>query len=176
MNDKPNPKLVQALWDAFPAGFIDVVGTTTLGGQWVVTGKNGLPLWWFPVGGTFHKPGMPEFDEARSKLSLLPDPENHVTRLLLRHMLAERAALDPTNGVLWTPKAKETVDRSRMATGKGFGGWSLRTLTRHVTFPMDERDGTIGLLKAIHMTNCACGRGPMRACPVHGDSTAKPWR
>ena len=176
MASKPNPLLIQALWDAFPAGYLDLIGTQTLGGQTVVLGKDGRPAWFFPVGGTLCRAGMMEFDAARPTMVLLPDPDVPVTRMLLRHMLAERAGLDPTNGILWVPKATETRDRASMATGKGFGGWSLRTLTRSLTFPMDERDGTIALVRAILMTNCACRQLTMRGCPMHGDSSAKPWR
>ena len=170
-----NPSVIQALWEAFPKGYAEIPGIRTLGGYYVLRGKGGL-LWFQPVGGGIISVGSDTFDEVRDRLELLPDPMDPNTWTLLRHYLADRAGMDTTQGIGWFPKSKQAVDTKRASTGKVLAGWSLKSFSRNVTLPIDEKNGVIALLKAIQMTNCTCGVTGMRLCPLHGDSKAKPWR
>ena len=169
-------KLIQALWDAFPAGYFERVGTVTRGGYSVITGKHGLPAWFSPNGGVVTKPGLLDFDEARQKLDMLPDVADSTTLLCMRSYLAEQTGISPDNGVFWHPKAGSIHDKSRNVKKIIHAGWTVSTPKQSYTFPMEEKDSVLGLLKAIAMTNCACGRGPQRMCPRHGDPTSKPWK
>lgn len=169
--------LLQALWDAFPQGYFERIGTVTQGGWSVVRGKYGTPNWFSPDGGIVTKPGASDFEEAKKLLALLPDVTDATTLLSLRSFLAERCGLDSSNGVHWTPKADKEWNKQRQAYSKVYGGWNLATVSRTICFPMQgENDPVLGLLKAIQMTNCACGRVLQKQCPQHGDLSAKPWR
>ena len=169
-------RLFQALWDAFPMAYFATPGTRTRGGQTVVYDKGTHPAWYFPDEKALARSGMPLFDDARTKMSLMPDVTDHMTRLALRNLLADRTGLDCSNGVLWVPKAKEVQDRQRGTMSKAIAGWTLRNMAQSRMFTMTETDVTLALLQAIKMTNCACGRGNQRACPLHGDASAKVWR
>lgn len=173
-----DPTIVADLWAAFPAGYLALPGTATVCGAQALRGKDHSVVWFWPEDAKFSKPGLTMFDEARAKLDLLPDLDDQSTWYAALHHLAERALLSPgTRGVIWVPKSAEVVDRKRWSSGKALVGWTARTLTRSATFMIpgvtDER---VALLKAIAMTNCACGRGPRAECPQHGDAKARPWR
>jgi len=167
---------IQDLWNAFPTGHFDIPGTMTVTGVQVLKGRDGQAVWFWPEEARFGKPGTALFDEARGRLDLLPDLSDNATWFAVLRLLAERCNIDPRRGMMWVPKAKEVVDKKRWSTGKAIAGWSLRTLTKQATFPVELNDEVLALLQAVAMTNCACGRGPMRLCPLHGESKARPWR
>ena len=167
----------QTLWDAFPVGYLPIVGTSTIGKQQVVRGKDGQCLWFWPTDIHFSKPGFEKFDDLRPKGWFLPDLTDDVTRTAITRVLAERVNMDATCGVLWFPKTTETVDHSRGSASKAILGWTIRSIARQAFFPMpDEKNGDTALLQAIAMTNCACGRGSKKNCPMHGENRARPWR
>ena len=165
------------LWAAFPVGYLPVPGTTTVGGQQVLRGKDGDTLWYWPVDAKFSKPGHTFFDEERPKLELLPDLNDDSTWSAVLRMLADRVNINGSRGVMWAPKATEVKDRKRGSVSKAIAGWSLRTLTRQVVFPLpDLNDEVTALLRALKMTHCSCGRGLKRECAQHGESKHRPWR
>ena len=148
-----------------------------MGGQQVLRGKDGLPIWYWPEEAKFSKPGLPLFDEERPKLILLPDLTDESTWYAALRLLADRCNVNGTKGLMWSPKATEVHDRKRGSVSKAVAGWTLRTLTRQVMFPLpDEKDEAMALLKAIKLTHCSCGRGSKRECPQHGESRHRPWR
>lgn len=173
-----NATLVPDLWKAFPAGYLAEAGTLTVCGAQAFRGKDHSIVWYWPQDARFGKPGTDLFDEARQRLDLLPDLEDPSTWSAAVRLLASRCNLDyGRKGVLWVPKAKEVIDRKRWSSGKALVGWTLRTMSRQATFPIpDVNDELVALLRAIAMTNCACGRGLQRDCPQHGEIKARPWR
>ena len=165
------------LWAAFPIGYFPTPGTSTVGGQQVVRGKDGAPLWYWPEDAKFSKPGLSFFDEERPKLWLLPDLTDDSTWVAVLRLLGTRTNIDGSRGIMWTPKATETRDRARMSVGKTLAGWTLRTVTRQVTFPLPGvKDEATALLKALKMTACACNKGLQRECPQHGETRYRPWK
>ena len=171
-----DPKLLKDFWSAFPAGYFDVPGTVTVGGQQVLKGKNGQVLWYWPQDALFSRPGLTLFDDARPTATLLPDLEDDSTWAAVMRLLAQRTGLG-TRGTTWVPKTHEVRDRSRGSTSKAIAGWTLHSMTRQATFPLPDVKGEdVALLRAVAMTNCACGRGSQRDCPQHGDVKARPWR
>jgi hypothetical protein len=168
--------LDQKYWNAFPTGYLPIPGTTTVGGQQVLRGKEGQALWYWPKEAWFSQPGQDLFDEVRSTAVLFPDLTDDATWAAVLRLLAQRVGLG-TRGLAWVPKACEVRDRARSSFGKGIAGWTLHTMTRRAMFPIpDVKDETEALLRAIAMTNCECGKGSKRNCPLHGDSAARPWR
>lgn len=171
-----DPTMTPDLWAAFPRGYLDVPGTVTVGGHQVLRGRDGVPVWFWPQEVKFSRPGLDLFDDCKDKLVLLPDITDTATWAVAIRVLAERCHIDPQRGALWVPKGKEVIDRQRGSSGKAIAGWSLRTVTKQVLFPIAVSDEKVALLRALAMTNCACGRGPMMQCPIHGDSRHRPWR
>lgn len=167
---------MQSLWDAFPTGYFPVRGTTTLGGQQVLQGKGTQILWYWPQEAQFSRQGNMLFDEARPAGVLLPDLEDEATRDAVRRFLAERVGLG-AQGTTWSPKTQDVRDPARGSTHKTIVGWTLHAMTRRATFAIpDVKDGATALLQAVKLTNCACGRGSPRDCPLHGDIKARPWK
>ena len=171
-----DPSNMQDLWAAFPTGSLDVPGTMTVTGVQVLKGRDQQSVWFWPEDARFGKPGTALFDEARSRLDLLPDLTDISTWLTALRVLADRTNIDPHRGVLWVPKGKEVFDRKRGSSGKAIAGWSLRTLTKQATFPIETTDEIVALMRALAMTNCACGKVFKSLCPMHGDSKHRPWR
>jgi hypothetical protein len=171
-----DPELVRALWMAFPMQYFDRPGSGTIGGWSVIRGKGGISLWFTPDGGVLCRPGMPAFAEVASTMALLPDPFDSTTWLLLRNYLAERAGLDTSGGIGWTPKGREVIDRKRWSRGKELAGWTLRTVSSTRTIAVKETDPVYALLAAIQMTNCTCSTpGSVSTCPLHGTARSSPW-
>lgn len=165
------------LWSAFPTGFLEVPGTSTIGRQQVLRGRDNQCLWFWPQELVFAKPGASLFDETRPTGVLLPDLSDDATWWAVLRLLAQRVGIPNTRGVSWVPKAGEVVDRKRGSVGKAVVGWTVRSLTRSATFPIPQvSDEEQALLVAVAMTNCACGRGVQRDCPQHGEIKARPWR
>ena len=165
------------LWAAFPTGYFPITGTTTVGGQQVLRGKDTQPLWYWPVDSSFSKPGHALFEGAKSTGILLPSLSDDATWSALLRYLAQRAGIRGVRGLTWFAKTGSVRDPKRNSIRKVVESWSLRTLTTGLSFPLpDVLEEDIALLKAIAMTNCACGRGLPRDCPMHGEAKARPWR
>jgi len=166
---------IRDLCAAFPIGYLGIPGTMTVAGMQVLKDRQGQNIWFWPQEVKFGKPGTTLFEEAREKLELLPDLTDDSTWFAALRLLAERCRLNPRQGVRWGPKAKAVFDRKRGSSGKAIAGWSLRTWTTHATFPITLTEEVPALLRALTMTNCACGRGPLRQCPIHGEANFRPW-
>lgn len=168
---------LKELLAAFPIRYLPVSGTVTIGGQQVIKGKDDQCLWYWPQDAKFSKPGLTVFEEERQKMTLFPDMSDEATYAAVLRILANRVGMSAKSGVIWIPKTKEIQDKNRGSVSKVIAGWSLHTLTRQVLFPLPEvKDDAQALVQAITMSNCACGRGPIKDCPSHGESKARPWR
>lgn len=157
---------------AFPVGYLPLHGTMTVGGHHVIL-LNKSPAWVLP-NGTLSRPGHSGLEPDRQQGLLLPDLGDPGTFTALLRLLASRAAMDGSRGLLWAPRSK-SVRNTRGFSEKHQVGWTLKNATTGIFFTIEEKDPGVALVHAVQKTNCRCGAGYKSLCPQHGETGARTW-